>query len=60
MEELSRRIMALPSFGSEKTTWTIGMLGTLGLLSYDGWDGYSVPIRMRRAPPVDDADTRTQ
>jgi uncharacterized HhH-GPD family protein len=42
-EELGKRIMALPAFGEEKTNWTVGMLGRLGLLPYGGWEEYRVP-----------------
>jgi uncharacterized HhH-GPD family protein len=38
--ELSRRLMALPAFGEQKTNWTVGMLGRMGVLPYDGWEGY--------------------
>ena len=43
VDELGRRIKALPAFGIDKTNWTVGMLGTLGLLPYDGWQEYRVP-----------------
>jgi uncharacterized HhH-GPD family protein len=47
VEELSRRLMALPAFGGQKTNWTVGMLGRLGVLTYEGWDGYRVPEKTR-------------
>jgi uncharacterized HhH-GPD family protein len=46
--ELAQRLMALPAFGVEKTNWTVGMLGTLGLLTYDGWDGFQVAAKKRK------------
>lgn len=49
-EELGTRLMALPAFGVEKTNWTVGMLGTLGLLTCGGWEGYRVsPPNKRKA-----------
>lgn len=39
-DELATRVRALPAFGPEKTTWTVGMLGTLGILPFEGWRGY--------------------
>src|SRR5579872_6014994 len=36
-EDLGDRLMALPAFGLEKTNWTVGMLGLLGVLPFDGW-----------------------
>lgn len=48
--QLGERLMALPAFGTEKTNWTIGMLGILGMLPYDGWDGYRVAARPRSRP----------
>jgi len=47
VSELGSRIMALPAFGVEKTNWTVGMLGILGLLPYDGWAEYRVQPRPR-------------
>lgn len=44
-EDLGARILALPAFGVEKANWTVGMLGTLGLLPFTGWEEYRV------APP---------
>lgn len=38
--DLAARLMALPAFGIEKTNWTVGMLGTLGILPYGGWENY--------------------
>lgn len=46
--DLGSRLLALPSFGVEKTDWTIGMLGRLGLLSFEGWDGYRVTAVRRK------------
>lgn len=42
VEELGRRLLELPSFGVEKTNWTVGMLGRLDMLTYDGWQEYRV------------------
>jgi hypothetical protein len=41
--------MDLPAFGEEKTNWTVGMLGSLGLLPFDGWEEYRVE-KPRRKP----------
>ncbi|HEX8918262.1 MAG TPA: Fe-S cluster assembly protein HesB [Chloroflexota bacterium] len=41
--DLSRRILALPAFGVEKTNWTVGMLGRLGELPYGGWEEFRLP-----------------
>lgn len=49
VNDLSARVMALPAFGEEKTNWTVGMLGILGMLPFDGWQGYRVPGRKRPA-----------
>ena len=46
--DLASRLMALPAFGAEKTNWTIGMLGTLGRLPFDGWQDYRVPPPKRK------------
>jgi uncharacterized HhH-GPD family protein len=43
VHDLSGRLMALPAFGVEKTNWTVGMLGTLGMLPFGGWEEYRVP-----------------
>jgi uncharacterized HhH-GPD family protein len=40
VDSLGRRLMALPAFGVEKTDWTVGMLGRLGWLPYEGWEEY--------------------
>jgi uncharacterized HhH-GPD family protein len=45
VEELGTRLLALPAFGPEKTNWTVGMLGTLGLLPYGGWEEFRVSAR---------------
>lgn len=42
VDDLGRRIMELPAFGVEKTNWTVGMLGRLGLLNFGAWEGYRV------------------
>lgn len=42
VDDLGARLLALPAFGEEKTNWTVGMLGRLGMLPYDGWQGYRV------------------
>lgn len=47
VHDLGARTLALPAFGVEKTNWTIGMLGTLGLLPYDGWEEYRAPAPRR-------------
>lgn len=49
VEELSHRLMALPAFGEQKTNWTVGMLGRMGVLAFDGWDGYRVPEKRGRS-----------
>jgi uncharacterized HhH-GPD family protein len=46
--DLGARLMALPAFGEEKTNWTIGMLGILGLLPFEGWQEYRVEKPRRR------------
>jgi uncharacterized HhH-GPD family protein len=48
--ELGNRLLELPAFGVEKTNWTVGMLGRLGWLPYDGWQEYraSPPKRSKR------------
>jgi uncharacterized HhH-GPD family protein len=45
--DLGDRLMALPSFGIEKTNWTVGMLGRLGYLPFDGWEEYRVTARCK-------------
>lgn len=45
--ELGRRLLALPAFGVDKTNWTVGMLGLLGVLPFGGWEEYRVPARGR-------------
>ncbi|HEX6508334.1 MAG TPA: Fe-S cluster assembly protein HesB [Chloroflexota bacterium] len=47
VDSLADRLLALPAFGVEKTNWTIGMLGMLGLLPYDGWQDFRVQPRKR-------------
>jgi uncharacterized HhH-GPD family protein len=47
-DELGRRLMDLPAFGPQKTDWTVGMLGRLGVLTYDGWDGYRVDVKNKK------------
>ncbi|MGH2441622.1 MAG: HhH-GPD-type base excision DNA repair protein [Chloroflexota bacterium] len=47
-EHLAQRILALPAFGTEKTDWTVGMLGIMGWLPFDGWQGYRVPPKVTR------------
>ena len=42
-DELAERLMALPAFGPQKTDWTVGMLGRMGVLIYDGSDGFRLP-----------------
>jgi hypothetical protein len=39
--------MALPAFGVEKTNWTVGMLGILGVLPFDGWQEFRVTPKKR-------------
>jgi uncharacterized HhH-GPD family protein len=41
-DDLAARLMELPAFGIEKTNWTIGMLGRLGMLPFEGWEEYRV------------------
>jgi uncharacterized HhH-GPD family protein len=48
VHDLSARIIALPAFGVEKTNWTVGMLGTLGLLPFEGWRDYRAPPPRKR------------
>jgi uncharacterized HhH-GPD family protein len=45
---LADRLMHLPAFGVEKTNWTVGMLGVLGMLQFDGWQDFRVPARVAR------------
>lgn len=49
--ELAARLMALPAFGPQKTDWTVGMLGRLGVLGFEDWDGFRVssPARKRES-----------
>jgi uncharacterized HhH-GPD family protein len=59
-DDLGTRIMALPAFGVEKTNWTVGMLGTLGLLPFEGWEEFQAtppkkPAK-RPAPQVASAE----
>jgi len=39
---LAQRLMALPAFGQQKTDWTVGMLGRMGVLTFDGWEEFRV------------------
>lgn len=39
---LASRLLALPAFGPQKTDWTVGMLGRLGVLPFEGWDEFRV------------------
>jgi len=48
VNHLAQRVLALPSFGVEKTNWTVGMLGTLGWLPFDGWQGYQATVPKKR------------
>jgi uncharacterized HhH-GPD family protein len=54
-DELGDRLLALPAFGEEKTNWTVGMLGRLGMLPYDGWRDFRVVVKKpsRRKPAAD-------
>jgi uncharacterized HhH-GPD family protein len=47
LADVGNRLLQLPAFGEDKTNWTIGMLGRLGLLSHPGWEDYRVTIRRR-------------
>jgi uncharacterized HhH-GPD family protein len=47
-DDLGDRLMDLPSFGVEKTNWTIGMVGRLGYLPFDGWEGYLVQPKPKK------------
>jgi uncharacterized HhH-GPD family protein len=49
-DDLGQRLIALPAFGEEKTNWTVGMLGQLGLLDYDDWLDYRVTVQKRKRP----------
>jgi uncharacterized HhH-GPD family protein len=49
-DELGSRLYALPAFGVEKTNWTVGMLGVMGVLPFDGWEDYRIqPPKGKRA-----------
>jgi uncharacterized HhH-GPD family protein len=48
VDVLAERLLDLPAFGIEKTNWSVGMLGTLEMLSFDGWQEYRVTPRKRR------------
>lgn len=39
---LGTRLMALPAFGRQKTDWTVGMLGRMGVLSFSDWEDFRV------------------
>lgn len=43
VEDLGTRLMQLPAFGPQKTNWSVGMLGRLGVLPFGGWEHYRVP-----------------
>lgn len=45
VSDLGARLLALPAFGVDKTNWTVGMLGMLGILPYTGWETYRVGPR---------------
>lgn len=51
VDELGQRLLSLPAFGEEKTNWTVGMLGKLGMLPYAGWEEYRAPSKKVRAAP---------
>jgi hypothetical protein len=42
--------MELPAFGAQKANWTVGMLGRMGVLPYEGWDGYRVAEKSKQHP----------
>ena len=46
--ELGARLMELPAFGSQKTDWTVGMLGRMGVLPYSDWDGFRVDTKVSK------------
>ncbi len=45
VDDLAVRLMALPAFGPQKTDWTIGMLGRMGVLDVDEWEGFRIADR---------------
>jgi uncharacterized HhH-GPD family protein len=47
---LADRLLDLPAFGIEKTNWTVGMLGALDMLPFDGWQEYRATPRKKRRP----------
>jgi uncharacterized HhH-GPD family protein len=47
VDNLGERLMSLPCFGVEKVNWTVGMLGRLGYLPFDGWEEYRVQPKKR-------------
>lgn len=47
VDTLAGRLLDLPAFGLEKTNWTVGMLGLLGLLPFDGWQDYRATPRSK-------------
>lgn len=50
VDVLAQRLLELPAFGIEKTNWTVGMLGALQMLHFEGWQEYrAVPRKSRRA-----------
>ncbi len=48
-DDLGRRLMALPAFGPQKTDWTVGMLGRLGVLRFDGWQDFRYEAAAKKA-----------
>ncbi len=49
VDSLAARLLSLPAFGPDKSNWTIGMLGRLGVITFPGWDGYRVPAKTKKA-----------
>ena len=50
VDALAQRLLDLPAFGIEKTNWTVGMLGALDMLSFDGWQEYRATPPKKRRP----------
>jgi uncharacterized HhH-GPD family protein len=48
-DDLAGRLLSLPAFGVEKTNWTMGMLGHLGLLPFSGWEEYRVRPQRKKS-----------
>lgn len=48
VDVLAERLLDLPAFGIEKTNWTVGMLGALEMLSFDGWHDFRATPRKRK------------